>query len=68
MNWFGQESSREMRDSTQTAGPALFLQFESDSDMESVLKAKGSCLSLVMFFGICLISLFLCPNAEMKDG
>ena len=49
-----------MRDSTQTAGPALFLQFESDSEMEGVLKAKGSCISLVVLCGMCLISLSKC--------
>ena len=68
MNWFGQESSREMRDSTQTAGPALFLQFESDSEMEGVLKAKGSCISLVVLCEMCLITLFLCSFADMEVG
>ena len=49
-----------MRDSTQTAGPALFLQFESDSEMEGALKAKGSCISLVVLCEMCLITLFKC--------
>ena len=36
MNWFGQESLREMEDGTQTAGLALFLQFEGDFEIGSV--------------------------------
>ena len=51
---------------TQTAEATLFLQFEDDSEMEGVLEVQGSCLSLVMFFGRCLISLFLCVYAEMR--
>ena len=57
-----------MRDSTQTAGPALFLKFESDSEMEGVLKAKGSCISLVVLCEMCLITLFLCSFADMEVG
>ena len=60
MNWFGQESLREMEVGTQTAGLALFLQFESDSEIEGVLKAKGSCISLVVLCGMCLITLSKC--------
>ena len=45
---------------TQTAEATLFLQFESDSEMEGGLEVKGSCKSLDMFFGMCLITLFLC--------
>ena len=41
MNWFRQECLKGLRDDTQTAGLALFLQFESDSEEEGVLKAKG---------------------------
>ena len=51
---------------TQTAEATLFLQFEGDSEMEGVLEVQGSCLSLVMFFGRCLISLFLCAYAEVR--
>ena len=36
VNWFGQESLREMEVGTQTAGLALFLQFESDYGKGSV--------------------------------
>ena len=47
MNWFGQESLREMEDGTQTVGLALFLQFEDDSEIGSVREVLGSCKSLV---------------------
>ena len=56
MNRFGQESLREMRDSTQTAGLALFVQFEGDYGNGSVWEVQGSCISLVMIFGMCLIT------------
>ena len=36
--------------------------------MESVLEANGSCKSLVMFFGMCLISFVLCPLTDMRDS
>ena len=36
MNWFGQESLREMGDGPQSAGVALFEQFQGDSEMEGV--------------------------------
>ena len=45
---------------TQTAEATLFLQFEGDSEMEGALEVKGSCKSLDMFFGMCLISFVLC--------
>ena len=60
MNWFWQEILREMEDGTQTAEATLFLQFESDSEMEGGLGVKGSCNSLVMVCGMCLITFFLC--------
>ena len=60
MNWFWQEILREMEDGTQTAEATLFLQFESDSEMEGGLEVKGSCKSLGMMSGMCLIGLFLC--------
>ena len=60
MNWFRQECLKELRDDTQTAGLVLFLQFESDSEIEGVLKAKGSCISLVVLCGMCLITLSKC--------
>ena len=47
LNRFGQESMRGMRDGTQTAGPALFLQFESDYGNGEILEVLGSCVSLV---------------------
>ena len=53
---------------TQTAEATLFLQFEDDSEMEGVLEVQGSCLGLVMFFGMCLIDLFLCAKAEIEVG
>ena len=49
-----------MRVGPQTAEATLFLQFEDDSEMESVLEANGSCLSLVVMFVMCLTSLFFC--------
>ena len=36
MNWFWQEILREMEDGTQSAGLALFEQFDGVSEMESV--------------------------------
>ena len=60
MNWFGQESLREMEDGTQTAGLTLFLQFEDDSEIGSVWEVLGSCKSLVLIFGMCLITLSKC--------
>ena len=53
---------------TQTAEATLFLQFEDDSEMEGVFEVQGSCLGLVMFYGRCLITLFLCPKAEIEVG
>ena len=44
----------------QTAEATLFLQFEGDSEMEGVLEANGSCISLVVMFVMCLTSLFFC--------
>ena len=60
MNWFRQECLKGLRDDTQTAGLALFLQFESDSEIEGALKARGSCISLVVLCGMCFISLSKC--------
>ena len=65
MNWFWHKNLREMGVGTQTAGLALFEQFDGVSVMESVLEVKDSCKSLVGMFGMCLISFLLCPYAEM---
>ena len=63
---FGQENMQGMRDGVQTAGLALFLQFESDSGNGEVLMVLGSCFSLVRMFGMCLQYLLKVTNAEMK--
>ena len=44
---FGQEIMQGMRDGVQSAGPALFLQFESDYGNGEVLEVLGSCVSSV---------------------
>ena len=51
---------------TQTAEATQFLQFEDDSEMKGALEVKGSCKSLDMFFGMCLISFVLCVYAGMR--
>ena len=53
---------------TQTAEATLFLQFEDDSEMEGVFEVQGSCISLVVMCGMCLITLFLCAKAEIEVG
>ena len=63
---FGQENMQGMRDGVQSAGLALFMQFESDSGNGSVWEAKGSCFSLVRMIRKCLQYLLKVTNAEMK--
>ena len=56
MNWFGQESLREMEDDTQTAEVTLFLQFDGGSEFLKVLEGKGLCFCLRSMFERCLIT------------
>ena len=63
---FGQEIMQGMRDGVQSAGLALFMQFESDSGNGSVWEAKGSCSSLGWMIRRCLQCFLLCSNAEIK--
>ena len=63
---FGQEIMQGMRDGVQSAGLALFMQFESDSGNGSVWEAKGSFSSLGWMVRRCLQCLLLYPNAERE--
>ena len=44
------------------------MQFEDDSEMEGVLEAKISYVSLDMLCVMCLTTLFLCLYAEKRVG
>ena len=63
---FGQEIMQGMRDGVQSAGLALFLQFEGDSGIGSVWDLVCSCSSLVRMIRRCLQCLLKVTNAEMK--
>ena len=60
LNSFGQEIMQGMRDGVQSAGLALFMQFESDFGNGEVLVVLGSCFSLCLMFRMCLVSLSKC--------
>ena len=66
MNWFGQECTMEMNGGIQSADPALFLQFESDSGNGSVWDLVCSCSSLGLMIRRCTKYLLKCSNAEIK--
>ena len=63
---FGQEIMQGMRDGVQSAGLALFLQFESDSGNGSVWEVLESCSSLVRMIRRCTKQMLKCSNAERK--
>ena len=63
---FGQEIMQGMRDGVQSAGLALFMQFESDSGNGRVWEVLETCSSLVRMFGMCLQYLLKAPNAERE--
>ena len=62
---FGQEIRQGMRDGVQSAGLALFLQFESDFGNGEVLVVLGSCFSLVRMIRMYVQYLLKSSNAEM---
>ena len=45
---------------TQSAGVALFVQFQGDFEMEDAWEVQDACQSLGMFYGMCLITFVLC--------
>ena len=63
---FGQEIMKGMRDGIQSADPALFLQFESDSGNGSVWDLVCSCSSLGLMIRRCIKYLLKGSNVEMK--
>ena len=68
MNWFLHKNLREIGVSNQTAETTLFLQFDGVFWFEDVWEVNGSCRSLDMFYGMCLIAFVLCFYAEERVG
>ena len=65
---FEQESMKGMSCGIQSADPALFLQFESDSGNGSVWDLVCSCSSLGLMIRRCIKYLLRLACAEMKVG
>ena len=63
---FGQEIMKGMRDGIQSADPALFLQFESDSGNGSVWDLVCSCSSLCLMIRKCIQYLLRLACAQIK--